>query len=277
MKLNKAIIAVAGYGTRRLPITKSLEKCMLPIGNRPVVDYLVEDCIKAGIRDIIFVVGEQHEQIKHYYSETNKPLEAYLEEYGKTAELQQVRDLVGRATFRYVVQDRHHPRGTSVPVALCADLVEDGEQVLFLAGDDFVYNPTGESGVVQLIQAVQERQATSGILSIEVPRDEVGSYGVIELHEGAFVRIVEKPKPNEAPSNLINISKYIFDKDMVRHAVTSLDYPAANGECQIIDALNMYAADGKKAIVVPAEGEYLDGGSLQGWLHANNAVMGNNI
>src|SRR6476659_3713685 len=87
MNITKAIIAVAGYGTRRLPITKTLEKCMLPVGNRPVVDYLVQDCIEAGITDIIFVVNERHEQIKHYYTGRNESLEAYLEKNGKSDEL----------------------------------------------------------------------------------------------------------------------------------------------------------------------------------------------
>lgn len=272
MKLTKAIIAVAGYGTRRLPITKTIEKCMLPIGNRPIVDYLVEDCVQNGITDIIFVVGEQHTQIKQYYSGRNQQLEDYLQAKGKTAELEELQALPREATFRYVVQAHDQPYGTAVPLALCADLVGPDEQVLFLAGDDFIYNPGGKSGVAQLLEAVKAGNATSGLLAAEIAHEDVGKYGVIQMHDGAFVRIVEKPKPADAPSNLINISKYVFDKNLVEHAVTVQQQPAPNGESQITDALNMYVADGKKALVVRAQGSYLDGGNPEGWLHANNMV-----
>lgn len=273
MKLTKAIIAVAGYGTRRLPITKTIEKCMLPIGNRPIVDYIVEDCVANGITDIIFVVGERHAQIKHYYSEHDTDLESYLEAKGKMPELATVRAIDRGAHFRYVVQDRSQPYGTAVPVALCADLIEDDEQVLFLTGDDFIYNPGGESGIAQLLRAARDGDATSALLSVEVPREDVSKYGVIETDQGAFVRIIEKPRVEDAPSNLINISKYLFDKDVVRHAVTVLDRPAPNGECQITDALNLYVSEGKKARVVRTEGEFFDGGNHQGWLHANNTLQ----
>jgi UTP--glucose-1-phosphate uridylyltransferase len=273
MKLTKAIIAVAGYGTRRLPITKTIEKCMLPIGNRPVVDYLVEDCIANGITDIIFVVGEQHEQIKNYYSGRNEQLESYLETKGKAKELESLRALDRGANFRYVVQDRNQPYGTAVPVALCADLIEEDEQVLFLAGDDFIYNPGGESAITQLLNAAKQTNASSALLGVEIAHEDVPKYGVIEMSDGAFVRIVEKPKIEDAPSNLINISKYLFDKDVVDHAVTVLDQPAPNGECQITDALNLYVSEGKKAIVVRTNGEFFDGGNHQGWLYANNKLQ----
>ncbi|MGH7196283.1 MAG: sugar phosphate nucleotidyltransferase [Candidatus Saccharimonadales bacterium] len=128
MNISKAFIPMAGYGTRRLPVTKALEKCMLPIGNRPIVDYVVGDCLKAGVTDIIFVVGEQFNQLQTYYGR-NMLLEEYLKDKGKTKELEEIIDLSEKATFHYVVQDQHQPYGTAVPVALCADLVNDDEQV----------------------------------------------------------------------------------------------------------------------------------------------------
>lgn len=273
MNLTKAIIAVAGYGTRRLPITKTLEKCMLPIGNRPIVDYLVEDCVANGIRDIIFVVGEQHAQIKHYYSERNQQLEDFLKKNKKNEALQKLQHIVSEASFTYVVQDRNQPYGTAVPLALCADLVKPDEQVLYLAGDDFVYTQGGDSALSQLLKGVAGSGATSGLLAVKIAHEDVNKYGVIQTKDDAFVQIVEKPDVADAPSDYINISKYIFDKTVVDHAVTVLQRPAANGECQITDALNMYVSEGKKAIVVPAQGEYLDGGSTEGWLHANTVLI----
>lgn len=272
MELKKAIIAVAGYGTRRLPVTKTIEKCMLPIGNRPVVDYLVEDCIANGIKNIIFVVGEQHCQVQQYYSSPNKDLEEYLKIANKLESLQIVKDVISRATFSFVVQDSKMGYGTAVPLACCANLIEPNEQVLYLAGDDFVYSSNGDSALKQLIDNVRKSGSECGLLAAQISSRDVRKYGVIEMDDGAFVRIVEKPKMGKAPSNLINISKYVVNKDMANHAATVLRNPAVNGEFQITDALNMYVSEGKRVEVVKAKGEYLDGGSLQGWLHANNVV-----
>lgn len=273
MKPTKAIIAVAGYGTRRLPITKSLEKCMLPIGNRPVVDYLVQDCIANGVTDIIFVVGEQHEQIKEYYSEHNEQLEEHLEQTGKMTELAEVRRLTTGARFRYVIQDRHQRRGTAVTLALCAHLINDDEQVIFLAGDDFMYNPNGQSSVALLMQLIQHRQAEVALLGYEVDGQDVSRYGVIEHDGDQFVRIVEKPAVGQAPSNLINISKYVFTKRIFDHAVDLVRTTKPVGEYLLTDALNRYVEEGKKVMVAKATGEYLDGGTLEGWLHANNQIL----
>ena len=102
MKCTKAIIPIAGYGTRRLPITKAIEKHMLPLGNRPMVDYLVEDCIRAGITEFMFVVGEEFDQIRRYYGQ-NQLLEEYLENKGKTDELEEIRSLNKKARFHYVI------------------------------------------------------------------------------------------------------------------------------------------------------------------------------
>src|SRR5689334_11009751 len=108
MKCTKAIIPVAGYGTRCLPITKAIEKCMLPVGNRPIIDYVVEDCLCAGIEEIIFVVGENFEQLKRYYGH-NTLLEDYLKDRNKSTELGKVQAVGGGARFRYVIQDQYQP------------------------------------------------------------------------------------------------------------------------------------------------------------------------
>jgi UTP--glucose-1-phosphate uridylyltransferase len=269
---------MAGFGTRRLPITKAIEKCMLPVGNRPIVEYVVDDCLRAGITDIIFVVSEQFNQLQTYYGE-NKILEEYLIGKGKTSQLEQVKELASKANFHYVVQDQHQPYGTAVPVALCADMVQPGEQVLILMGDDFIYNKDGESEAKRLMQAVQDSGATAGLLATRVPKEDVSKYGVIEMssQDGRefFKRIVEQPNVEDAPSDLINISKYVFDHDMMQAVAQVMENPpAANGEYQIIEALNIYNAQNKPITVVPVTGQYLDCGSVEGWLHANNVVLG---
>lgn len=273
--VTRAIILLAGYGTRRLPITKAIEKCMLPVGNRPVVDYIVEDCLRAGITDITFVVSEQSDQLRAYYGE-NEALEAYLKRLGKEDQLRQVLHPAQKATFHYVVQTADMPYGTAVPVALCAAAVAAGEQVVVASGDDFEYSQDGSSELARLIQNVADTGATAGLLATHVPRQSVGKFGVIEQSkDGGFQRIIEHPDPATAPSTLINISKYLFDKqlfDCAQRVMT--EAPAANGEYQVTSALNMYVAAGNTLPVIPIRGEYLDGGSLDGWLHANNVVVG---
>ena len=269
MTIKKAIIPVAGWGTRRLPITKTIEKCMLPIGNRPLVDYVVQDCIAAGITDIIFVVGEQSTQLQDFYR-SNIPLNDYLKRNGKDDKLPLIAPLKD-VQLHYVVQPGTGKYGTAVPVALAAEFVEPGESVVVLMGDDFIYNPDGSSEVKRLIEATPT--GSCGLLAASVPQDEVGKYGVIEQDEQQnYLRIIDQPRPDEAPSNLINISKYVLTKEVIDKAA---NLPAAhNGEYQLPDAINDFVSQGGVVKVVPAQGQYLDGGSVEGWLQANNTVLG---
>ena len=277
----KAIIPVAGFGTRRLPITKAVEKCMLPIGDRPIIDYVVEDCLNAGVQDFYFVVGEEFEQLKRYYGH-HQLLEEHLRAHGKTAELERINALADKARFHYIIQDQHQPYGTAVPIALCARLIAPGELVLVAGGDDFVYNIDGTSEMARLLEAVNKSGATCGMLAAEIPREETGRYGVLQTETDSdgnmvFQQVIEHPDPATTPSNLINITKFVFDSEMLECAKKVLDMPpAANGEYQLTEALNLYTQQsGKHLIVLPAHGEYLDGGTTKGWLHANNRILGN--
>lgn len=274
----KAIIPVAGFGTRRLPITKAVEKCMLPVGNRPLVDYVVEDCIKAGVEEFYFVVGEEFAQLKRYYGH-NQLLEEYLQRLGKTKALDEIDSISKKARFHYVIQDQHQPYGTAVPIALCSHLIGVDEQVLVAGGDDFTFNPDGSSELGRLLSAVAGSNVTAGMLVAEIPREEVGRYGTLQTRQDEqgnllFEQIVEHASPETAPSNLINITKFVFDKAMMGYAKEVLERPpAANGEYQLTEALNLYAQSGKPFLVLPVKGEYLDGGTTEGWLHANNRII----
>jgi UTP--glucose-1-phosphate uridylyltransferase len=269
MKITKAIIPVAGWGTRRLPITKTIEKCMLPIGNRPLVDYVVQDCLKAGIDDIYFVVGEQSTQLQDYYR-SNIPLNDYLRNNGKEDKLNLIAPLDG-VKLHYIVQSGGGKYGTAVPVALASEFVDEGESVVVLMGDDFIYNEDGSSEVARLIEQTPDGQC--GLLAAKVPQESVSKYGVIEQDdEHNYKRIVDQPSINDAPSDLINISKYVLTKEVIDKAAGLP--PAHNGEYQLPDAINDYVSQGGIVKVVPAQGEYLDGGSVDGWLHANNVVVG---
>ena len=267
--ITKAIIPVAGWGTRRLPITKTIEKCMLPIGNRPLVDYVVQDCLKAGITELIFVVGEDSTQLQDYYR-TNIKLKDYLERHSKTDKLPLIAPLSG-VKLHFVVQPSHGKYGTAVPVALAAEYLDEGESAVVLMGDDFIYNQDGASEVRRLMENTPEGEC--GLIAVEVSREDVSRYGVIVASDtGYYEHMVEKPAAQDAPSNLINPSKYILTKEVCELAKTI--EADKSGEYYIIDAINQYVQQGGHVKIHMSVGQYLDGGSVEGWLYANNVVLG---
>lgn len=266
MKISKAIIPVAGWGTRRLPITKTIEKCMLPVGNRPIVDYVVQDCIKAGITDIYFVISEDSIQLKSYYSE-NMQLNDYLEQNGKEKSLPFVTP-PRNVNFHYIVQPSGK-YGTAIPVALAMEEVGLDEPVVVLMGDDFIYNEDGSSEVQRLLDETGE----SSLLGVNVPKSEVSRYGVLEMDKNnEFIQVVEKPSIEDAPSTLINVSKYVLSPELLKEVVKYSKEEILEGEYVITEPINRYVKNGGKLKVVQAKGQYLDGGSVDGWLHANNVV-----
>lgn len=269
MAITKAIIPVAGYGTRRLPITKAIEKCMLPIGNRPIIDYVVYDCLAAGIRDIYFVINPGASQIKQYYGE-NGPLNAYLSMNGRDDLLRLVRP--PEADFHFIEQPNDNRYGSAIPISLALPFLAEGESVVVLMGDDFIFNHDGSSEVARLLASVPENG--NAMLCVNVAREEVGRYGVIDTDEaGNFRQIIEKPAPAAAPSTLINVSKYVFNYDLLlsvaRYAGLQL-----SGEYYVTEPMNQYVLGGGSIKVVPAVGRYLDGGTAEGWLFANEFVAG---
>jgi len=274
----KAIIPIAGYGTRRLPITKAIEKCMLPVGNRPIIDYIVEDCIRAGITEFMFVVGEEFDQIRRYYGQ-NQLLEEYLEGKGKTNELQVVRDLDRKARFHYVVQDQYQPYGTTAPVWLCRHLIKPDEKVLVVYGDAFFYREDGSSEITDFLGQAAKTNTPAAMLAHEVPWEDVSNYGIVvtKKHNGMelYERIEEKPKREDAPSNLGNPGCYVFDTAIFGFADKNLDQ-SFEGEHQLTDVINDYVAAGNKLAVIRAKGEFLDCGTTEAWLHTNNRVLGQN-
>ena len=266
--ITKAIIPVAGWGTRRLPITKAIEKCMLPIGNRPIVDYAVQDCVKVGITDIYFVVSEESQQIQAYYGE-NSALETYLQDRGKKAALELIQPLKD-VNFHFITQPATGKYGTAVPIELVAPYIQQNESVVVVMGDDFVYSEKGNE-VSRLMTEAKDGIAT--MLGVSVAQDEVSRYGVIETDEkGNYVRIVEKPRPEDAPSTLINVSKYVLPGSLI-HAAKNVEKDSS-GEYFLTTVINNYVTQGGVMKVVRAEGDYYDGGSLEGWLYANK-MLGN--
>lgn len=276
MTCKKAIIALAGYGGRRVPITKAIEKCMIPVGNRPIVDYIVDDCIAAGITDIIFVVGEQASQIRTYYGH-NQGLEDYLVKNHNLKALNSISDLKTKARFHFVLQDSKQPYGTTVPLWLARDYIEPGETFLFLYGDNIFYRPDGGSAIADFLADVKTSGVQDAMMAVEVPRETVDQYGIVATEKRGdvelFTRIVEKPKIEEAPSNLNNAGCFMLRSGIFEHAERGMTHPGK--EQFFTDPLNWYHEAGNDIAVIRCKGEYLDAGTIDGWLYANNRIIGN--
>lgn len=281
MKCTKAIIPVAGYGSRRLPITKAIDKYMMPILNRPIIDYVIQDCIAAGVVDFYVVVSKGGgKQLLDYYGR-NEGIEAYLNDHNKQDLLPLVAPLRSDVKIHLVEQDTEDGRyGTTIPVWLCSEFVQEGEQVLVCMGDNAVYNFEQRSEAARLVEAAAH--GGSAMLGVEVPSDELHRWGVIGMKENdkgqkVFDYIHEKPKDGEAPSNLINVSNYIFDRaffDMLDASVAA--GPNESGEYFITDPINDYVKAGHYMGVVESDGKFLDSGTLENWLFANNYIAEHN-
>ena len=275
-KITKAIIPVAGWGTRRLPITKVIEKSMLPVGNRPLVDYSVQELIEAGVTDTHMVVSNTEPcQVREFYSD-NIVLNDYLISRGKADRVALTKTLPEHVRVPYIAQDANSKYGTAVPVAMAAEEYNLNEPVIVYMGDDFIWNPDGESAATSLINSLQS-ETDSAILGVEILKEKVDKYGVLEVQDGKLTNVVEKPSVEEAPSNLINVSKYILSADLLQKIVAYVsghDFGPTDQEYMITDPIYDYIKQGQTMRVASTSGQYLDGGSVEGWVHANNVVCG---
>ena len=276
MKIRKAVITCAGFGTRFLPVSKTIQKEMLPIIDRPLIDYVVDDCIKAGIEEIIFVINEHNYQVLHYYRE-NKRLYEYLKKMGKLDRYEILKDIHNKAQFHFVKQSDEDQYGTAIPVLLAKEHIKNEEAFLVLMGDDFIYNADGSSEAKRMIETFQNSGARGLVTCIEKPEELLHKYGIAELKEEnghAYLKnLVEKPDPGTAPSNLANISKYIMTPEILE-IIERQEVNPQSGELYITDSISTLA-ENEKVVVHKPSGEYLDGGYPLGWLLTNLTVAKN--
>lgn len=263
MKVRKAVLPVAGFGTRFLPATKSSSKEMLPLVDKPLIHYAVEDAINAGINQIIFITGRGKRAIEDYF-DISFELEYHLKMQGKDELLNQMREISEMADFVYVRQKE--PKGLGHAVLRAKDVVGDEPFAVILA-DDVIEN--SKSGTKQLLD-VFERYHCSVIGLEQVNPDEVSSYGIVsgvEIEKGVYKldNFVEKPKKEEAPSNLAIIGRYIFTPSIFRELEKT--QAGAKGEIQLTDAI---ASLSKKEVIYGKllDGKRFDCGNKLGFLKA---------
>lgn len=262
--IRKVVIPVAGWGTRSLPATKNIPKEMLPIYNKPVIQYVVEEAQRAHIKDVIFVTNRDKNVIEDHFDH-NLQLEDLLERSGKLDKLEEVRRVAEMVNILSVRQKRQLGLGHAV---LCVRELVGDEPFAVMVGDDLMFS--GVPGIGQLIEvAMAEKMPVIGVM--EVPWEKVSRYGIIDGEEvapGVYrVRdMVEKPKREDAPSRMAIVGRYVLTPDI-------FDYlekvkPGHGGEIQLTDALQAMAKD-RGMMAVRMAGMRFDAGDWAEFLSAN--------
>lgn len=263
-KIRKVVIPVAGWGTRSLPATKNIPKEMLPIYNKPVIQYVVEEAQRAGIEDVIFVTNRDKSVIEDHF-DYNLQLEGVLERAGKLDKLEQVRQVAEMVNIMAVRQKKQLGLGHAVK---CAQGLVGNEPFAIMVGDDLMFG--GVPGIGQLIEVANKtNMPVIGVM--EVPADKVERYGIVdgeEVSPGVYrVRdMVEKPKKDAAPSRLAIIGRYVLTPDIFDH----LDKvkPGHGGEIQLTDAMQTLAKE-RGMMAVRMAGMRFDAGDWAEFLTAN--------
>lgn len=263
-KVTKAIIPVAGFGTRFLPATKAQPKEMLPLVDKPVVQYLVEEAVKSGISDILFITNSSKHSVSDHFSR-DLNLEKFLRDRKKYSSLPAINLLHRMARYMHVHQDE--PLGSGDAVARARAFVGNDPFAVFYADDVMVSRGTPAIG--QLINAYN-RYGASVMGLINVQRKEVSKYGVVKSKKIApythiIEDVVEKPNPRNAPSTLVSVGRFVLTPDIFEHIK---NVKKKNGEIYLADALAALAKKGSM-YGVELEGTWHDCGSKFGFWRAN--------
>lgn len=264
-KIKKAIIAVAGSGTRLLPATKSMPKEMLPIVDKPIIQLVVEELVEAGIEDIIFVTRWDKKPLEDHFDHS-VALENDLKNNGKDELANKISTLAEMANFVYVRQKG--PYGNGTPVLSAASLVDD-EPFVFVWGDDLVKSKV--SFTKQMIEDYEK----NGHLMIgvqEVPQDQVYRYGIVKLRAGSneIEDIIEKPSIEEAPSQLADFGRMILDQEFIN--ILKDTALGKGNELWIVDAIKKYVQKGGIFLAKELkDGDWLTTGDPANYLKATLA------
>jgi UTP--glucose-1-phosphate uridylyltransferase len=263
-KLKKAVFPVAGLGSRFLPVTKASPKEMLPVVDKPLIQYAVEEAAAAGITDMIFVTGRNKRAIEDHFDKAYE-LETELEKKNKDGMLSMVRSVLPEGV-RCIYIRQAEPLGLGHAVLVAQPVVGDDPFAVILADDLMDSNPPAMARMAEIF----EREQCSLLGVEEVPRDQTQSYGIVTVDkmQGDIARIhsiVEKPRPQDAPSNLGVIGRYVLTNRIFE--LLSRLTPGAGGEIQLTDGISQLLAQ-ERALAVRLPGRRFDCGSKLGYLKA---------
>ena len=271
--IKNCLFPVAGYGTRFLPATKAMPKEMLPLVNKPLVQYGVEEAQEAGMNNFGFVTGRGKRAIADHF-DISYELEHQIQGSGKETMLTDIRELIENNTFSFTRQ--HQMKGLGHAILSGKTLVGDNPFAVLLA-DDLCVGETEGDGVLKQMSDLYNQFRCSIVAIQEVPADQTHKYGVIageSMKDGLYriTDMVEKPSPEDAPSNLAIIGRYILTPDIFE--IIENTPPGKNGEVQITDALLTQAKKGC-VLAYKFKGQRFDCGSVDGFVKATNYVYEN--
>ena len=264
MKIKKAIIPIAGKGTRFLPATKEIAKEIIPIINVPMIHYIVQEACEAGIEQVIFVTASGKFAVEDYF-DRNQELEAFLERNNKMKELDLIRKIGSMVDVTSVRQKEQLGLGHAV---LCAKNMVGDEPFAVLLGDDIVINTT--PAIKQLMDVSVANNGATVIGVMEVDKNETDKYGIVkgEIVDEKTLRMtgmVEKPKPEDAPTNLATPGRYVLTPEIF--SILEKIPRGAGNEYQLTDAINVLCQK-KDVFAYRFEGERYDTGNVHGYLDA---------
>lgn len=258
-KIRKAVFPVAGLGTRFLPATKAMPKELLPVIDKPIIQYAVEEALAAGITDLIFVTGRTKRAIEDHF-DANPELERALRDKGMEEVADMVRNIVPEG-MRCIFVRQSEALGLGHAV-LCAEPAIGREPFVVLLADDLM---RGNLPTRQLVE-VYERDPGTILSVMEVPTEEAQKYGIVEPSgDGSVAGLVEKPVPGTEPSRLASIGRYVLEPEIFD--ILRTQPPGKGGEIQLADAINTRAKQ-VKIRAVPLTCERYDCGSKLGYLEA---------
>lgn len=267
--VRKAIITDAGFASRYLPITKTLPKAMLPFGNRPIMQFIVEECVEAGIEEIIIVSTPEGKPIyEDYFNNNVNRIRKQLAAQGKEDRYEPVQHVLDFPKIVVITQDASLPYGNGSPVASARAFVEQEAAFLVMYSDDVVFGMPGDAKT--LIETYQRHPEAGGvIMAQEVDRGVVDKYGIISFREGTtdvLKTIVEKPKPEESPSTLASYGRYLVTPEIFTYLTpvnTGLD-----NELWTVDAITRLA-EVKPVYVEHTKGEWMTTGDPANYFRAH--------
>jgi UTP--glucose-1-phosphate uridylyltransferase len=265
MKIRKAIITAAGFGSRFLPFVKNIPKEMLPVVDKPSIHYLVEECLEAGIEQIYIVVREYHSLIEDYFYKPADNVKKLLEIQGKMDRYASIEQVLKMKEVEFILQNPDLPYGNGSPVLSAKDQLEPGESFAMLFGDDMVLTkPEDKGALAQLVDFYEQTHCDAVLGAQRVPQKELDRYGIVKPQEtdhangcGVVESIIEKPELDKAPSDLA-----IFGRQILPYAIFDYlkpEFTGKDGELWLQDANNRLAANAKSMYKIVA-GEWMTTG-----------------
>lgn len=256
-KIKKVILPVAGFGTRFLPATKAQPKEMLPIVDKPAIQYLVEDAVRAGIEEVVFVTGQGKRAIEDHFDYSFE-LDHNLLKKNKIEVARKMREISELAKFSYVRQPM--PMGDGHAIDCASHLLSDDEAVLVIFGDCLYDSKVTHA---QQVIEVYEKYGNPVIGLSEIPINDTKKFGIIdgtEIEKGIYKikNIIEKPDPDKAPSNLAAVGIYVITPEVLKMLKRR---PDGSGEIRLADAFDLMLKEGKSVYGKKLEGEWLDIGN----------------